>query len=57
MFQERVLHELRNVKESIEKERSARAQADDDIVVALKQYTLALHNALASNDGNRMLEL
>lgn len=49
-LQEMIFDDLRRLEQAIEAEKDAREQADDDIVVALKQYTVALQNALASGN-------
>eukprot|EP01054_Gregarina_sp_Poly1_P010143 Gregarina_sp_Poly_1__10142@NODE_693_length_6728_cov_41_128809_g523_i0_p1_GENE_NODE_693_length_6728_cov_41_128809_g523_i0NODE_693_length_6728_cov_41_128809_g523_i0_p1_ORF_typecomplete_len410_score71_63SFassemblin/PF06705_11/8_4e34DUF2730/PF10805_8/0_0072DUF2730/PF10805_8/3_1e03POTRA_TamA_1/PF17243_2/0_78POTRA_TamA_1/PF17243_2/8_4e02DUF4743/PF15916_5/4_2e03DUF4743/PF15916_5/2_4DUF3584/PF12128_8/6_9DUF3631/PF12307_8/3_3e03DUF3631/PF12307_8/2Baculo_PEP_C/PF04513_12/2_6Baculo_PEP_C/PF04513_12/5_6Bacu len=46
-FQSMTLNEITQLREMIMKEQEAREQADDDIVAALKQYTIALHGALS----------
>ncbi|EZG45943.1 putative SF-assemblin [Gregarina niphandrodes] len=45
-FQKAVTNQMDELRTAIESERSAREQADDDIVLALNQYTVALHDAL-----------
>lgn len=47
-IQKGLVEEVERLRQEVLMEKDAREQADDDIVVALKQYTLALHNALSN---------